>query len=96
MTLHPDRARDLATDLLLHLTGHPDLMQDFLTTTGLSAGDLRMMAQDGSAGAALLDFLAEDDARLIACAQALSVTPQDLMAARTVLAGPGSYGWSVD
>lgn len=96
MTLNPDRARDLASDLLVYLAGQNELMQEFLAATGLSAADLPMMVREGNAAAPLLDFLAEDDARLIACAQALSLPPQELMAARTALAGPGSYGWSVD
>ncbi|MFN3524624.1 MAG: DUF3572 family protein [Paracoccus sp. (in: a-proteobacteria)] len=96
MAFHPARASELATDLMLHLAERPELMGDFLASTGLSAGDLPAMLRDGTAGGAVLDFLAEDDARLIDCAEALSMTTRDLMAARTALAGPGSFGWSVD
>lgn len=93
---HDDQIRELATDILLHIAGDDELMGQFLSTSGLDPADLGQMARDGSAGVAMLEFLAEDDQRLLAFAAAMGRKPQELMRLRTLLAGPGAHGWSAD
>lgn len=92
----PDRAMALAADVLVHLSQHPDRLIAFLEATGLSPQDLRRLAQSPELSAALLDHLVQSDDAVLDCAAALNIRPAELMAARTALAGPGSYGWSVD
>lgn len=92
----PERAAQLAADALVHLSRHPDRLLAFLETTGLSPQELRGRALSPELLASLLDHLLQTDEAVLDCAAALGVRPQDLMAARTALSGPGSYGWSVD
>lgn len=86
----------LAAEVLLHLSGQPDQLLAFLEATGLSPQDLRGLARSPELSAALLDHLVQSDEAVLDCASALGIRPADLMAARTALAGPGSYGWSID
>lgn len=92
----PDQALRLATDVLLHLADDPAELGAFLQASGLRPEDLRQIAQEPGLAAALLDHLVQSDELILACARALNIPPRDIMAARTALAGPGSYGWSVD
>ena len=91
-----DRALRLSEDVLLHLSERPDQLLAFLRSSGLAPEDLRRQAGSAELAAALLDHLVADEAALLDCAAAIGRRPAELMAARTVLSGPGSYGWSVD
>lgn len=93
MTYTRDSAQALAMDGLIHVAGQPALAQAFLAATGLRPDDLRRAASDPGIALHILDFLVEDDQRVLSAAAALGVGPGDLMRARTVLAGPGSHGW---
>lgn len=95
MTYTRDAARELATNALLYLAEHPDLMTDFLGSTGLRPQDLRRVATSSDMALHVLDYLLEDDRRVMDAAGPLGVAPGDLMGARTALAGPGSYGWQI-
>lgn len=95
MTYTRESARQLALDALLHLTEQPDLMADFLGQTGLRPADLRQVASSPDLALHVLDYLLEDDRRVLEVADHLQIRPTDLMRARTALAGPGSYGWQV-
>ena len=56
-----------------------------LALTGLTGDDLRGRAADPAVLAALLGFLEAYEPDLIACADALDVTPSMLVAAREML-----------
>jgi Protein of unknown function (DUF3572) len=60
--------------------------QRLLALTGLSADDLRAGLRDPAVLAAVLDFLAGNEADLVAAAAALEVAPAALVAARGGLA----------
>ncbi|MGZ3216431.1 DUF3572 domain-containing protein [Paracoccus sp. T5] len=96
MAITQQRARDLAVDILLHLANDPEELTQFLSVSGLQPADLRSLQDRPEVALFLLDFLAEDDRRICDFAAALNMRPQDIMAARTVLSGPGSYGWTAD
>lgn len=96
MAISASQARDRATVLLLHITERPEILSAFLAASGLQPGDLRAMARDGSAQLALLDFLAEEDARLLDVAQSAGMQPRDIMEAQIFLSGPGSHAWAAD
>lgn len=96
MTISVERARDLAVDALLHLANDPEQMNQFMAGTGLQPSDLRSLSDRPDIAMFLLDFVAEDDDRICSFAKAVNMRPQDVMAARTVLSGPGSYGWEAD
>lgn len=95
MTYTPNAAHNLAMEALVHLAGEPDLIEGFLAATGLDPADLRRAAQSPDIALHVLDYLLEDDRRVLAAAAAMQVAPGELMRARTALAGPGSHGWEV-
>lgn len=94
--MNPSQAAQLAAEVLVHLSQRPDQLLAFLEATGLAPDDLRGLAQSPDLAAAILDHVLQSDATVLDCAEALGVPPARLMQARTALAGPGSYGWSVD
>jgi hypothetical protein len=59
--------------------------QRLLALTGLTPSDLRSRLADRSLLAAILRFLEAHEPDLIACAQALEVTPESLVSARRSL-----------
>lgn len=91
-----EQAQDLATEILLTLVERPEDLSHFMGASGLAPDDLRQIAQRPDIAVFLLDFVVENDERIHEFAQALQLRPQDVMAARTALAGPGSYGWESD
>ena len=95
MTYTRESAKDLAVTILLYMAERPDLIEGFLESSGLQPQDLRRAAGNPDIALHVLDYLLEDDARVLDAATDLNIKPGDLMAARTALAGPGSYGWEV-
>lgn len=95
MAYTQDSAQELAGAALLYLAERPELMGEFLASTGLRPQDLRSIAYSPETALHVLDHLLEDDRRVMDAAAALGVAPGDLMGARTALAGPGSYGWEI-
>lgn len=95
MTYTRESAHELATSVLLHLAGQPEVMGGFLEASGLDAQALRCIAADTDIALHLLDYLLEDDRRVLDAAGSLGIPPDDFLQARTALAGPGSYGWEV-
>lgn len=55
--------------------------QRFLDLTGYDAGELRMRASEKTTMAALFDFLGNYEPDLIAVAETLDVSPEELVAA---------------
>ena len=95
MTYTRESAQELATSALLYLAGRPELIEDFLAATGLQPQDLRQVATRPDMALHVLDYLLEDDRRVMDAASELGIAPGEMMHARTALAGPGSYGWQV-
>lgn len=89
-------AEDLAMRALSHIAERPDLVTALFASSGLSAEMLRKAAESPDFHAHLLEFLLEDDRRVIDFAQAEGIRPEDVLTARTALAGPGSFGWEAD
>lgn len=65
----------------------PRRARRLLDTTGLTPADLRSRAGDSSVLAAALAFLQAHQPDLIACADALGVTPERLITAHEGLSG---------
>ncbi|WP_347141026.1 DUF3572 domain-containing protein [Paracoccus sp. SSK6] len=95
MTYTRESAQELAMAALVYLAERPDLIGEFLGATGLQPQDLRKAASSPDMAVHVLDYLLEDDRRVMDAAAELGVSPGDLMHARTALAGPGSYGWQI-
>ena len=73
--------------LLAHVISDADLGPRFLDLTGMSADDLRRRADESGVLAALIDFLAANEADLVAAADALDITPSMIIAAGAQLGG---------
>ncbi len=72
------------------VAGDDDLLERFLGLSGLDAGALRAGADDPVLLAALIDFLAANESDLVACAEAIGVTPAALVAAGPALLRPAA------
>jgi hypothetical protein len=77
----------LGLQLLAHVVADPDLGPRFLGLTGMTADNLRDRAADPQVLAALVDFLAANEADLIAAGDALAVPPSAIIAAGARLGG---------
>lgn len=96
MTYTTAAAEDLALQGLLFIAGHDELAALLLASSGVEPDRLRQAAADPDFLRHVLDFLCEDDQRILEFAAERAIRPQEVMAARTALSGPGSYGWEPD
>lgn len=96
MSYSAQAARDLAAQALGFIAADPDLAETFLASSALRAEDLRALAAEPDFALHLLDFICEQDARVLDFAQFAGIPPTDVMAMRIALAGPGSHGWDLD
>lgn len=96
MAMTTDAAMQIALNALVHLSHDPSDIGDFLQASGLDAQDLRLIASDPGVALHFLDFVLEDDTRVLQTAAGLNVAPREILTARTALSGPGSFGWEVD
>ena len=78
-------AETLALRALAYVIGDPALGPRLLALTGLDVPTLRGRAGDPAILAATLAFLEGHEASLIACAEALEVRPEELVAAHAAL-----------
>jgi hypothetical protein len=70
---------------LAHVAGDTDLGPRFLALSGLDADGLRAGAGDPALLAAVIDFLSARESDLVACAEALAISPAALAAAASAL-----------
>ena len=75
----------LALQALAWTLAEPARASRLLDVTGLTPADLRTRAGDPAVLAAALGFLEAHEPDLIACAEALEVSPQQLISARAEL-----------
>ena len=93
MAYSAEQASELAVRVLIALAERPEDLARFMDMAGLQPQELRNLARRPDIAVFLLDYVVEDDARLCDFAGAMNLRAQDIMAARTALSGPGSYGW---
>lgn len=86
----PD-ASALALQALAWTLSDPDRAQRLLDVTGLDPDDLRARAAEPAVLSAALAFLEGWQPDLLACAEALDVRPEALVAAHAELEGPREY-----
>jgi hypothetical protein len=78
----------LGLQALAHVAGDETLGPRFLALSGMDAESLKARAGEASVLAAVVAFLADHEADLVAVARQLGVTPETLAAAGRALAGP--------
>lgn len=89
-----DDAETLALTALAWLAGDAELLPAFLAATGADLDALRRLATDPAFLGAVLDFILEADARVIAFCDARNVGYERPMQARAALPGGGHVHWT--
>jgi hypothetical protein len=92
--MQQDRAELIAVQALGWLAGNDDLMPVFLGATGASADDLRAQAGDPAFLGAVLEFLMNDDAWVIAFCDTVGLGYDTPMQARLALPGGAQVHWT--
>jgi hypothetical protein len=85
MPMAETNAEAIALQALVWTLGDPTRASRLLDLTGLDPSALRARADEPALLAATLGFLESYEPDLIACAEALAVKPDDLVAARGAL-----------
>ena len=96
MSFSTAAAEDLALQALVFVASDEEMVTQLLAASGVEPDALRQAARDPDFLRHVLDFLCEDDQRILAFAAHQSLRPEQVISARTALAGPGSYGWQPD
>lgn len=78
---------DLALRALAYLTRDDDRLSRFLALTGVDPGDVRMLLRDHGFHLAVLDYLAGDEALLLAFSDEEALPPDAVGRARWALGG---------
>jgi len=80
-------AQMIALNALGYLAADEDLLDPFLSSTGLALGDLRAGATDSAFLAGILDYFLQNEALLLAFAGASELAPETIVRARQRLPG---------
>ncbi|MDQ7261193.1 DUF3572 domain-containing protein [Paracoccus sp. PS-1] len=83
----PNEARDIAEAGFAHIAGDADLAGALLAQSGSDVAGLRAMAARPEFAVFVLDFLLEQDQRVLDFAQVAQIAPQRVQMARAVLGG---------
>ena len=86
-TRYPDTG-ELSATILSWLANEPDMLSRFLALTGMTAGDLRGMADTPALATALAEFLLAHEPTLLAFCNATGLSPQTIEATWQKLSGP--------
>jgi hypothetical protein len=89
-----DNAETVALQALAWLAGQEELLGAFLGATGASLADLAAGARDPAFLGGVLDFLLQDDARILAFCDAAGLPPTAPLAARAGLPGGAQMHWT--
>ncbi len=89
-----EAAQTMALEALAWVLGQDDLLGNFLNNTGASPNDLARLAGEPLFLAAVLDFLMEDDQRVIAFCADLNHPLTSVQSARAVLPGAQYMHWT--
>ena len=89
-----DQATVTGLQALSHIAADPDLFGMFLDQAGTNAADIRAQATDPAFLGFVLDFLMQDDARVIGFAGAIGIAPEDIARVRQALPGGDVPEWT--
>jgi hypothetical protein len=89
-----ESAETLALQAFGWLVGDQEMLAAFLHLTGASGADLARGARDPAFLGAVLDFVLAEDARVIACAEALDCPALHIPQARAHLPGGDVPHWT--
>ena len=83
----PETAETLALQALTYIATDEKAFEGFLNLTGLSVTDVRQRASDPELQGAVLDFLLQDEKRLVAFCESCDLAPEEPARARALLPG---------
>ncbi len=89
-----ESAETMALQALAWLLGQDDLVGVFLNATGADQGQLASLAGDAVFLGAVLDFLMEDDARVIGFCDGAGLPYPSVLQARQALPGGQIPNWT--
>lgn len=89
-----EQAEKLAIGALAWLASQPDLLPEFLASTGASLDNLRLAASRPEFLGAVLDFILTEDARVVAYCDQAGVSYAEPMRARAALPGGDLPHWT--
>lgn len=89
-----EQAEILGLQALSHIVAQDDLFAAFLAASGASPAELRARAADPAFLGAVLDFLLEDDRRVLDFAAAAGIAPTQPAEARARLPGGQVWHWT--
>ena len=92
--MQQESAQILALQALTWLAADDQLLARFLDATGVGASDLAIRAGDADFMAAILDFLLQEDAWIIAFCDARGLPYTAPQSARAALPGGQSLHWT--
>ncbi|UXU74760.1 MULTISPECIES: DUF3572 domain-containing protein [unclassified Paracoccus (in: a-proteobacteria)] len=87
----PREAAGIADSGFGHIAGNPELIGAFLAQSGCDVAGLRQMAARPEFAVFVLDFLLEQDQRVLDFAAATGLAPQRVQMARAVLGGDAPW-----
>ena len=90
----PDRAVLVGIQALSWIATDDDLLGAFMDQAGTDADDVRARATDPGFLGFVLDFILQDDARVIAFADAQGMAPEDVAGVRRALPGGDVPEWT--
>lgn len=88
------QAETIGIQALGWLANDPDLLGQFLNTTGASADDLRAQANQPEFLASVLDFLMLSDDNVLGFSRNATIEPEQVVRAQFVLSGGGVRDWT--
>lgn len=80
---------NLADQLLLHIVSDFELLNSMLGRSGMDVSQLKELVNDPAIHEFVLDFVTENDERVIACSEAIGVSPGEISMSARMLAGRG-------
>lgn len=83
----PNEARDIADAGFSHIAADGELVEALMAQSGGDVAGLRLMAARPEFAQFVLDFLLEQDQRVLDFAQAARISPQRVQMARAILGG---------
>jgi hypothetical protein len=87
-----DKAQEIATEALLHLTREPEQVGRFLAVSGIGPESIRDAAEEPGFLAGVLEYYMADEALLLTYCENSGIRPTMIAAARFALAGdPADY-----
>jgi len=93
-SIAPDRAALIGVQALSWIATDDDLLGLFMDQAGTDADDVRARATDPGFLGFVLDFILQDDARVIGFAGAQGMAPEDVAGVRRALPGGDVPEWT--